>query len=140
MEQDMFILLNDTTKNNQLYSSNYTDYCRILKSRITRRNNGYSNYINSMYSVYPKPTLLDHQNIKNKLEIKYNEKPSNQLFLKIQEIQTKIDNQDYCVEGTPEWTTRQEFLAYAANFQWPDATELAIRQQEEADLLALLGN
>ena len=131
-------LLNDDVKDLELYSNHRKKYLETRTNRRIRRNTNYESYINSSYPVLPKVTLSDLQRIKQNLISSNEINSSNQKIEKIQEIQAKIDNQDYCVEGTTEWTTRQQFLSYAANFQWPDANELTIRQQEEAELLALL--
>jgi len=131
-------LLNDQTKDTELYSLNRNIYSEIVKNRRLRRNNNYNEYIVSKYPIYPKLTLTELEKQKQKFISRNNINPNAQLVGKIQELQYKIDNLDYCVEGTPEYNTRQDFLAYAADFVWPDANELAIRQQEEVELLALL--
>lgn len=131
-------LLNDDVKDLELYSKHKAKYLEVRKNRRIRRNTAYENYVNNAYPILPKGTLADLQRIKQNLisanEINF----SNQKLEKILEIQTKIDNQDYSVEGTLEWTSRQEYLVHTANFVWPDANELVIRQQEEAELLVLL--
>lgn len=133
-------LINEKT-DEELIRNHNNFYYNVHNGRNNRYSAAYKNYIESAnFNVIPKTLseLQDRLNRLTNLHLNGNYYSSVDIEAKIQEIQSKIDNNDYCVEGTPEWTTRQEFLAYAANFQWPNANELLIRQQEEAELLALL--
>lgn len=114
-------------------------YNTTFLNRMKRQNTAYESYVKNVYQEYPRSNLSTLVNRKSRLQAIYDKTASTRISLKIQELQTKIDNLDYCVEDTTEWTARQEFLAHAANFQWPDANEIALQQQEETELLALLG-
>lgn len=133
-------LINNET--DQLLIKNYnSNYYSIYNNRNNRYTTAYKNYIDSSENKSVTRTLSELQTQLSRLSNLHtngNYYSRIDIESKIQEIQSKIDNNHYCVEGTPEWTTRQDFLAYSASFVWPDANELAIRQQEETELLALL--
>lgn len=57
----------------------------------------------------------------------------------ISRIQNRISSGDYAKENDAALNLRREVEMHAQSFVWPDANELIIRQQEEAELLALLG-
>lgn len=131
-------ILPDSAQDQLLYAVDPEKYATTFLNRMKRQNSAYESYIKNVYQAYPRSDLTTLISRKSKLQAMYDKTASTRISLKIQELQAKIDNLDYCFEATPEWTARQEFLTHAINFQWPDANELAIRQQEESELLLLI--
>jgi hypothetical protein len=140
MTQTNTNIFDDNSTEQLAYSLQPQKYKEIKENRLARRRAAYDLYINLEYPTYPLPDLDTYIRVKNKLISVNADRDTLEITQRIQEIQTKIDNQDYCVEGTPAWTTRQEFLAYAANFQWPDANELTTRELEKQELLSLINS
>lgn len=124
--------------NNLEQTNNYL-YVELINKRKKRYNTALQNSIDALSLNYiPKPSLEDLQE-QLKLYEKYfllsaNEKIKDTL----DKIKNKILAEDYLKDTDPEYQIKQTLLAHTESFVWPDANELAIRQQEEAELMALL--
>lgn len=137
----MFIF-EDKLLNDRLIKEHKQEHDIIQKLRIDRMQLACSQHMGATYSERPKPLLQNILDRIAKYELNYAESSSqhaSQRWLdKKQKAQNLIDTQQYAQENSPEYDYHVNYYSHLNNFVWPDANELAIRQQEEAELLALL--
>ena len=135
-------LLEDKLLNDRLIREYSTEHDNVLNARISRMQSALTQHMGTIYAERPKP-LLQHilDRIAN-YELRYSESLSqsaSQRWLdKKQKAQNLIDTQQYAQENTPDHDYHVNYYIILNNFVWPDANELTIRQQEEAELMALL--
>ena len=123
---DMLLL----TKNPELHLN-------LLNERKIRIDNVFNRVTKNAYLIKPLPTLEALQE-KAAVTIKEYYKKGNLLNYNklvddmVAEANRKIANQEYCMVGTEEWTYRENYFKAWEDFNntWPDAEELAIREQE----------
>lgn len=124
---DMLLL----TKNPELHLN-------LLNERKIRIDNAFNRVTKNAYLIKPLPTLEALQE-KAAITIKEYYKKGNLLNYNklvddmVAEANRKIANQEYCMVGTEEWTYRENYFKAWEDFNntWPDAEELAIREQEK---------
>lgn len=128
-------------------STNPESYFQLLNQRKTRAENAFNSLTNNEYHAIPLPTL-EALRIQAAITVKEYYRKGNLLNYNklvddiVAEANRKIDNKEYCVDGTVEWQYRLNYFAAWENFNtnWPDATEIAIREQEKHLYQHLLDN
>lgn len=131
-------LLEDKLLNDRLIREHLTEHDNVLNSRISRMQSALTQHMGQTYSIAPIPLLQNLLDRITRYETYYNENPLQKWLNKKQEVQNLIDTGQYARANTPEYDYHINYYSHLNNFQWPDANELAIRQQEESNLLALL--
>lgn len=132
-------IIQDANLNYKIVSNFSDNYNEILERRFTREINALNEYMGEEFSTLPMPTL---QQLLNKISLReQNYQTTNrEMFLnKKQELQNLIDTEQYAKENTPEYVYNINYNNKLNYFVWPDTNELLMRQQEESELLALLG-
>lgn len=123
---------------------NYSQkYREVLMARIQRKEQALTSYMGAEYQNLPKHTLEElNKNISIFTRLSNAENITDdkkQEFLNVVgELQSRKDNNDYCVEGTADYDYKIAYEQHKTNFVWPDANELSVRQTEEVELLALV--
>ena len=122
-------------------------YLKLLNDVKTRAENTFNNRTNHQYTTPPLPTLEALQTLAATTVKEYYKKGNLLNYNKlvddiVAEANRKIDNQEYCMVGTEEWTYRENYFKAWEDFNnsWPDATEIEIREQEKSLYQHLLDN
>lgn len=131
-------LLEDKLLNDRLIREYSTEHDNVLNARISRMQSALTQHMGQTYSIAPVPLLQNLLDRITRYESYYNENPNQKWLNKRQEVQNLIDTQQYAQENTPDYDYHVNYYNILNNFVWPDANELTIRQQEEAELMALL--
>ena len=133
-------IFNDSAINQSLLNNFSNDYNIVVFNRVDRRNKKLKNFMqDNNFSSIPLPILDNLINAKAVIE-NYRTQMNDPTFLNAQYIQLEqqIQNSNYAVLNSPEYYYHINYVNFESTFSWPDANELTIRQQEEAELLALL--
>ena len=125
MFENQFVF-QDATKNQALLNNNRQAYYRTLIDRSIRLNSARVFY---MQSNFPQNPLNTQQEL-----IAFCEKFKNIDALLYDKFNKKLIDGDFLIEGTPEWSYRQQYDQAFQNFFWPNAEEITIRQAEETEL------
>lgn len=137
--ENSFFITNNEHDDRKLLELNSDLYMKILQDRDNRRKHAFLIATKGEYQQTPLPLLQSLQARASEKPLAYYEKHNHifkyneRLIENTKDAQDKINNQQYCQEGTPEWQYRLNYLAAWENFKtnWPDATEIAIREQEK---------
>lgn len=125
MFENQFVF-QDATKNQALLHNNRQAYYQTLIDRSIRLNSARVFY---MQSNFPQNTLNTQQEL-----IAFCELFKNTDTLLYDAFNKKLVDGDFLIEGTPEWTYRQQYVQAFQDFLWPSTEETVIRQAEEAEL------
>lgn len=115
-------------------------YIQIFINRSTRYKLAFANHMFG-YTNMPRPTLMELQaKAEFYTEILNNDPNNTNIQNKLNDVNKKIADQDYVVEGTPDYTYFLNYTNKLKEFKtiYPDANESSIRQDEEQKLLAEL--
>ena len=134
-ETNEFII--DAETDNTLFITHNSAFMDVVHARLKRKADSLSEYMSGKNS--PLPTLEELQeNLNFYTEMQNNPSCSQDFNSLIQETQNKIDNNEYCIEGSEEMAYRQEYFAFRDQFMWPTSEESVLREQETAMLKSLL--
>ena len=113
----------------------------IMNNQNQRKKTAFITFMGPEYSEKPMETLESLENIIANYDNIFQENASDTWVLPLkQQIQNKINNNDYCIPGSPEWTYREAYMAKASTFIWPPPEEIAIQEQESQTIFNMLSN
>jgi len=121
-------------------SSLFPQYLSAFRRRQTSHTEALASWM-AGYEAEAKTPLLWLQYQKTSLENKLQDDPQNpKMILKLELLNDKINNGDYCLEDTPEFEYALSKIARRKEFNnhWPDSNEILLRQEEENNLLSQL--
>ena len=129
----------------ELLMKNHTlNYNTVVTNRSNRSITACQTYMQTLgFNTTPKKTLQELESRLTRLSsLHQNENYYSKLDVdsQIQILQNQIANNDFCLENTPEWEYRSNWLSHYESFEWPSLSEINIREQEAQELLTLLNN
>lgn len=135
-------LINDENKNLLLCEQHINVFKEYSKKRRERKRDNFFSYIDQYY-----PNGFVNTNTLEELTAQLNElvrhrgnitKNLDKWDELINNMQSRIDNNQYTIEDSIEYSERLAYQAKVSAFVWPNQEEIDIRAQEEQELLAYL--
>lgn len=128
-----------------LLKKNHSDaYKQVLINRNQRKSAALDNFLHQNFPNSPLSSLLELQKqanfFQNVLDSSQNKQQAeiDSITGLLQNLQSKIANNEYYLENSPEHQYRIDYDNAVASFVWPTQEELELRQIEKNQLLALL--
>jgi hypothetical protein len=138
-------LLADNQLNFLLRTNHLIKYREVFFARQQRKQSAFESFMGEEFKDIPKDSLKELQDkvdLFNKLlnAANMDSVKRQSLLQSVIFFQAKIDANDYATEGLNDHNYKIAYESKKNSFVWPDATELSLRQAEEAELLTIIND